>query len=336
MEYNYSDLDIKGIINNGNTCYINSIIQSLLKSEDILYFILYKQYIINGKYKTNEDDTVIEELNTLCTQFKYMLDNNINGQLNISRFLIRLNKKLNINVFEQNDVHEFLQYLIEQINNEIGCQLNININIENPNNLSKTDELTIKAIQSWETTFQKCYSQLHKILFSQYISQVKCTNCNNKTYQFEATLCLEIEISGDTLGSCLDNYTKSEKIDEFNCDNCKQNANALKKMILWKHAQNLIIILKRFGIDKKNNEYIDIPLDLDIAAYCINSRSKSTEYSLYSIINHIGNVDSGHYYTYTKSNKNDKWYECNDIFIQNKEISDLSTENAYCLFYSRK
>ena len=72
-------------------------------------------------------------------------------------------------------------------------------------------------------------------------------------------------------------------------------------MMLWKHAQNLIIILKRFGINHKNNKYINIPLELDISPYCINSRSKSTEYSLYSIINHIGNINSGHYYTYKKS-----------------------------------
>ena len=69
-----------------------------------------------------------------------------------------------------------------------------------------------------------------------------------------------------------------------------------------------------------DDTYIDIPLNLDVSQYCINSRSKSTQYSLYSIINHIGSIDSGHYYSYTKSNVNNKWYECNDTFIIEKPI----------------
>ena len=37
-----------------------------------------------------------------------------------------------------------------------------------------------------------------------------------------------------------------------------------------------------------------------------------------------------------KSKINNKWYECNDICIQEKELEQINTPNAYCLFYSRK
>ena len=54
-------------------------------------------------------------------------------------------------------------------------------------------------------------------------------------------------------------------------------------------------------------------------------------YELYGVINHIGSLEFGHYFTFIKKLNNKKWIEYNDSVV--KEIDQLDCTNAYCLIY---
>ena len=59
-------------------------------------------------------------------------------------------------------------------------------------------------------------------------------------------------------------------------------------------------------------------------------------YELYSIINHVGKIDFGHYYSYIKLNDDNLWYEFDDSNVKliGKELTDY--DKAYILFYINK
>ncbi len=61
--------------------------------------------------------------------------------------------------------------------------------------------------------------------------------------------------------------------------------------------------------------------------------SSSSKYSLISVVNHFGSMNSGHYTSYCNDGK--QWYYCDDQSIRLADIRELEHNvYAYLLFYS--
>ena len=58
--------------------------------------------------------------------------------------------------------------------------------------------------------------------------------------------------------------------------------------------------------------------------------------NLYDVKNHIGSLEFGHYYSYIKLNRENIWYEFNDIEVTELGRELIKCPNAYCLFYIKK
>ena len=140
---------------------------------------------------------------------------------------------------------------------------------------------------------------------------------------------------------CLNNMFKIESID-YKCEKCENmKNNKIEKKIMNIPKTLIMKIKKYYNIDNrmiKNNQPINYPPILDIQPYIIGN--ESVKYELYAIINHVGTINSGHYYSYVKkyNTKNNtffnQWYCCNDSnvsTITNEEA--LNSENAFMLFY---
>ena len=56
-------------------------------------------------------------------------------------------------------------------------------------------------------------------------------------------------------------------------------------------------------------------------------------YDLYAVVNHIGNIESGHYFSYIKFHQRENWYEFNDSSVKNIGNNIESFPYAYALFY---
>ena len=58
-----------------------------------------------------------------------------------------------------------------------------------------------------------------------------------------------------------------------------------------------------------------------------------SRYSLISVVNHYGSMNSGHYTAYCNDGKS--WYYCDDETIRQADSRELETNvHAYLLFYS--
>jgi hypothetical protein len=153
-----------------------------------------------------------------------------------------------------------------------------------------------------------------------------------------------------TLDDCFDNFTLSEKLEKGNewyCNCCKKNQNSIKKMELFYLPKNLIITFKRFetkfiGKTKiqiwKNNNMVKYPVNNLKLYKCLFSNTYYKEnnitYDLYSICQHSGSLEGGHYAT--ASRNFGKWYELDDHTVFPSDEDTVVSREAYILYYRRK
>jgi len=229
--------------------------------------------------------------------------------------------------------------------------------------LKKISDLAKKEYVS----HHKCkWSKFTEIFGGQFCKMINCV-CGHMSVKFDPFLIWSIPIfplrirdrqsEGIPLQDCMDRYVMRSQFDlenKYHCEKCK-NSNASHKSSIWMLPDNLIIHIKRFSFDhesKKSSKIIDpidFPLEnLDLSSYIstsnevlINTKESKLignyKYKLTAVVNHSGNINEGHYYTFAK-NQNGSWYCFNDTLVS--KISDLSqinvnNKNAYILFYSK-
>ena len=86
---------------------------------------------------------------------------------------------------------------------------------------------------------------------------------------------------------------------------------------------------------KKNQRIIHYdPKYINLGQFYHESVPCKSNYDLFGIINHSGNVFGGHYFSYIKG-FNGKWYEFNDTNVKEIQTSKLLTNKNYCFIYRR-
>lgn len=178
-----------------------------------------------------------------------------------------------------------------------------------------------------------------------------------------------------TLFDCLDFFTETELLEDDNkwhCPLCKRFTRLTKKIVITRLPSVLIIHFKRFsqsgGRFKKLDTFIDYPVDrpLDLTPYWptvatyLDSEAPGNmspqlekeylsslpernqvapfKYKLYGVVNHFGNLTTGHYTSYVrKANQGGEgWYYFDDSkYTPNCKVEKVLNANAYCLFFQR-
>lgn len=339
----YSGKGYTGLVNLGNTCFLNSCIQALSHTYEMTEFLdspITKTYMNPAKIDTE----ILKEWNELRMAMWQQ-----NGTISPNKFVhnvhrIAHHKQKDIFTgWSQNDMPEFLLFMIECIHNSLARSVKIKISGKSEN---KTDELAIKCYEMLRDTYSREYSEVMELFYGIYVSQIS-TEIGGKVHTIkpESYFILDlpvVEMPTSTLYDCFDLFVKPENLVGENSwynEETKLYENVNKQILFWNFPKILIITLKRFSPDgrQKMEGLIDFQLEnLDLSRYINGYNASEYVYDLYAVCNHIGNIFMGHYTAFVKT-ANGEWLHYNDQSVENVvNPASVVTSMAYCLFYRKK
>ncbi|XP_075948756.1 uncharacterized protein LOC142950945 isoform X2 [Anarhichas minor] len=276
-----------GLINQGATCYLNSVLQVLFMTED------FREAV--ERHTCDNPGTEFIDLH-LKSLFKDLQ--------RYDTYTYKIRKKLCIdNVYEQRDAAEYFEKIL---------------------GLTSSDA-----------------SQIFHGLLTQ---KTTCSTCSHETDNDGPFWYLNLPFVNSYTGdySVVDGIEEYFRASHFNgenhCDVCDAKSDATMKCVIKHHPEVLMLLLKRFEFDYrymayvKNNCTVHVPCTLQIP--------ENQMYELYAVVDHFGDLRSGHYTAKIKSQDDDRWYDFNDVKVELLGYQPFQVDNfensAYLLFYRKK
>lgn len=324
---------LSGLVNQGNKCFFNSIIQCLANT------ISLTDYMLTNSFKndiTKIDNLKAPERHVLLSYSRLILEmwneNQIIKPMSLLQNVSIIHRKYF--TFDQQDSHEFLLYFLDILHKAITYSIDIEIKGKIK---TRSDNLMKQSLETWYKFYENDYSYIIELFNSTIINTVKCNDCKKESITFEPTNTFSIDIANSSnLKDCLNNYFNTHNLSGYTCEKCNSQQ-GVQESKLWTVADYLIINLKRFNANiSKNSNCIDFPIqDLDISQYISVDRNDKNNYiyDLYAVCYHSGELTGGHYWASCK-NLDRKWYTYNDANVS--EIVTPDRNDAYILFYQRK
>jgi len=354
---------VVGLRNLGNTCFMNSSIQCLSNT------IPLTDYFLGYDYKSE-----INKTNFLGTGGKLasiyaelMKDMWFRDKIGSKNSVSPRSFKYILETFapqfkghDQHDAQEFLAFLLDGIHEDLN-RVTKKPYIEDKDCDGTNDKLD--SMLSWKNYLLRNRSIIVDLFQGQVRNTLTCQHiqkgygekgCGHKSIKFEPFMYLSLPLSHGTksLNDCLELYCRSEVLEGENtwyCSKCKAHVNSIKKIDLWMLPPILIVQLKRFKFHPgttggrlkrtKLHQNIQYPLkNWDLSSILKSSNHERPLYDLYSIINHVGDLGSGHYTAKALNRVDNHWYDFNDSYCRRSDgfgTNYNASSSAYCLFYNR-
>lgn len=336
--HKYLNNGFTGLANCGNTCYINSCMQILSHTYELNDMLdLYDETKLNN----NVDSIFLKQWNILR---KMIWDKNcVIAPMGFLKTLFAIAKHKQRDLFagfQQNDVQEYLLFVIECFHNSMSKKVNMEISGHIKND---KDKIAIECYKMYKNMFEKDYSNCIEIFYGLQISQIKDIHTKEILRNIpEPFSVLSIPVTENTndVYDCMNTYCETEILKDDNAwynEKTKEKIAVEKQIVFWNLPNILIISLKRWNSQgRKINKIITSPVeDIDFSNYVHGYNKEAYRYDLYGICNHSGNVFGGHYTAYVK-HANGKWYEFNDTQIREANTNELFSSRTYCLFYRKR
>ncbi|KIO34647.1 hypothetical protein M407DRAFT_64084 [Tulasnella calospora MUT 4182] len=310
----------RGLLNLGSTCYMNVILQTFIHNP------LLRNHFLSDKHPQK----LCKNLNPpcLCCEMDKLFSELYSGSQPYGpvSFLHAMWKAAaEVSGYQQQDAHEFFIAALNQIH-----------------------------ASSRGSTSISCVCVVHSTFAGQLQSDVQCTNCGNVTTQTDLVLDITLDLGGKlgkddhTLAGCLRRFTRAENL-ESRCSKCVNSSNeATKRLSIRKLPPVLCFTFKRFKHDNtatKIDTHIRFPANLNMAPYTsIATGAKGDpailgppamyEYELFAVVNHEGQVNTGHYTNYARFE--DQWYHFNDEKVTSATLRDCLNSRAYMCVYVKR
>jgi|APSaa5957512622_1039677.scaffolds.fasta_scaffold59668_1 ubiquitin C-terminal hydrolase len=289
-----------GLNNIGNTCYLNSGLQTLVHCGAL------SKLILDNKF----DDPVL-------LTYQQFLNDYLTSTKTISPSAIKLMVGIKNKLFMssgQQDTHEFLISLITILEEAF-----IKMNEQSDGNMF----INNISLNEW----------ISKLFDCNIYSIIKCSVCGYCSNTKEEHRFLSLSINDlSSLDDCFQEYIKPEMLEEkWFCEKCKHKVNAVKSFMINSTPKYLYIHFKRFSYNQKNKAK---KIENEIYVPPVWKLNKSN-YILKGVVKQSGRINGGHYVSYVKNN--DGWFYFNDSSVSKiDEESVLShAKQSYIVLYGK-
>ncbi|RWS27194.1 ubiquitin carboxyl-terminal hydrolase 22-like protein [Leptotrombidium deliense] len=359
-----SYIGLRGLINLGNTCFMNCIVQALTHTP------LLRDYFLSDKHVCEQVEMcLVCEMSRLFQEF-------YSGKStpHIPYRLLHLvwTHARHLAGYEQQDAHEFLIATLDVLHKH--CKETNGASSNNPHHCNCIiDQIFTGGLQS-DVVCQSC-----KLLRNPFLRGVSTTidpfwdislDLGPSLYMRQqlaasATQPYCDESEPKSLIDCLERFTRPEHLGssaKIKCSSCQSYQESTKQLSMKKLPIVASFHLKRFEhlnrFHKKISTFISFPQYLDMSPFMASRRGCKTSvsdssssstyvngsslnenntrrYCLFAVVNHSGTIETGHYTAYIRQHR-DQWFKCDDHIITRASIQDVLDSEGYLLFYHKE
>ena len=353
---------ITGLMNLGNTCFANSCLQALSHTYELNRFLNDERY---KKRLTKKPDAVLlsewDKLRTLMWSENCIVSPG--GFMASMKQIARLKNQELFVGNSQNDVQEFLVFMLDSFHMALSREVNMTITGSVNND---KDIVGRKCYEMMKQMYSKNYSEMLNLFYGIQMSVIteigggadsgasdsRILSISPEPFSIISLSIPLVEIPGTgktripTLMDCFSHYCEGEIMEGENAwfnEATGKYQNVKRGMMYWTLPNIMIIDLKRVQYTDRGPVKITIPVeiplrDLNLSSFVYGYKRESYVYELYAVCNHHGNFSKNGHYTATICAADNKWYAFNDEIVKQIDMkADALTSNVpYCLFYRKQ
>ncbi len=349
------DANAVGLVNLGNTCFLNSVLQALLRCEPLTAFFLKDTTRTPVTRPATNKGPLVSAFQAFFADMTRVSTRHYTptGLVNALAAAVRASDSDWWAPRQQADAAECIQYILDSLHDAVYRQVRITIHGADEATLPE-QRSQVKALQSWTQFFAKEYSPIVEHFYGQYQIIIRCETCGHTSERYEPWLMLKVPIPGGdqagaavpTFKECMDAAFAAETISGYACDTCKSPQTATMTTRISKLPNILLLNFKRFT---NAGSKIRGQIDWDLSAQSLRpwmafqrcpfrDAPVAAKFRTFAVIEHHGSARSGHYRMFAgaSTNASPSWLECDDESVRAVDVGNVVSPDSYVIFARTK